>query len=81
MLLQNPNGPMFNQSQTNNDANVTMGTSNQLPGSQPTANQNALGLSGQNSGPNQFPNALILPNGQVSHVISKISAEKLHDPL
>ena len=67
MLLQNPNAPMFNQSQTNNDANAAaMGTSNQLNGSQqPGANQNPLGLSTQSSGPNQLPNALILPNGQV----------------
>ena len=67
MLLQNPNAPMFNQSQTNNDANAAaMGTSNQLTGSQqPGANQNPLGLSTQSSGPNQLPNALILPNGQV----------------
>ena len=67
MLLQNPNTPMFNQSQTNNDSNAAMGTSNQLRGSQqPGANQNPLGLSTQASGPNQLPNALILPNGQVS---------------
>ena len=69
MLLQNPNAPMFNQSQTNNDTNAAaVGTSNQLPRSQPPGtNQNPLGLSTQSSGPNQLPNALILPNGQVSN--------------
>ena len=73
MLIQNPNAPVFNnQSQPSTDSNTaTMTTNNQLTGSQPPgANQNALGMPPQQSGPNQFPNALILPNGQVSNTIS-----------
>ena len=69
MLLQNtqqsvPNTPLFSQSQPNNDVS-SLTTANQIPGGPAGANQNVLGMSTQPTVPNQLPNALILPNGQV----------------
>ena len=69
MLLQNPqpgmpNAPMFSQSQPSSDVGG-IATANQMAGGPATANQNVLNMSTQPAVPNQLPNALILPNGQV----------------
>ena len=71
MLLQNtqqtvPNTPMFSQPQPSSDVS-SLATTNQMSGGPAGANQNMLGMSAQPTVPNQLPNALILPNGQVSY--------------